>query len=185
MLAFFSSKLTDNEKVPMPRSYRCKTCGSDQVYHHCVAPRINLATIQKVRKAAVVMAKPVQPVVVPPPQSVQPMKEVNVLTTCQLDGCNNEAKAAISGVKWINGKVMRIQGDRLCAPCYDRLYETVAAYYPRPGYSKPKGQLVARYRDMKTLEKEAAITLACCFGHLERASSLMDSPSTRVPVASI
>ena len=113
----------------MPRSYRCKTCGSDQVYHHCVAPRINLATIQKVRKAAVVMAKPVQPVVVPPPQPVQPMKEVNVLTTCQLDGCNNEAKAAISGVKWINGKVMRVQGDRLCAPCYDRLYEAVAAIF--------------------------------------------------------
>ena len=89
------------------------------------------------------------------------------------------------GVRYIRNRIVRTHGDRLCEPCYDRLLHKVADFYPRPGFSRPKGQIVIRARDLKTIDRTAAITLACCFGHICRAAELVDSSALRVSCASL
>eukprot|EP00966_Prymnesium_polylepis_P237324 5488834-Prymnesium_polylepis.1 len=55
------------------------------------------------------------------------------------DNCDSPHSRILKGIKLTDDKVLRVEGDKLCSECYDKLSDEVADFIPRPGFSKPAG----------------------------------------------
>ena len=185
----------------MPRKpYVCRTCGSSEVFHHCVAPRavpIKKAIASKLsspqttgvpfysttrREQNDVLASERD---VPPALEITKVAVVGRERLCardatpsstkmsnMCDNCDSPSSRIMKGIKITDDKVLRVEGDKLCSECYDNLSDEVTDFIPRPGFSKPAGQFVGRSRHMKLVSVDHAITLAWCYGGLRRAVQL-------------
>eukprot|EP00966_Prymnesium_polylepis_P332997 7388470-Prymnesium_polylepis.1 len=181
----------------MPRKfYVCRICGSSEVFHHCVASRAE--TIKKSiapkrsssQKAAVPSystARREQHDVLSSERDVPTALEITKVAVVgcardatpsstkmskMCDNCDFPHSRIMKGIKVTDDKVLRVEGDKLCSECYDKLSDEVVDYIPRPGFSKPAGQFVGRSRHLKLVSVDHAITLAWCYGKLRRAVQL-------------
>eukprot|EP00966_Prymnesium_polylepis_P151434 3499384-Prymnesium_polylepis.2 len=171
----------------MPRkTYVCRTCGSSEVFHHCVAPRA--VTIKKPiasklsspQKAAVpsysTTRREQNDVLASGPRDAPPASELTKVAVVgrerlgarnatpssttmskMCDNCDSLHSRIMKGIKITDDKVLRVEGDKLCSECYDKLSNEVADFIPRQGFFKPA---------------DHAITLAWCYGRLRRAVQL-------------
>ena len=152
------------------RKYRCRACGSTQVYHHCPGTQAR-AIVNPIAKARVSISKPTT-VVFSTAAEVEDSEE-NVQPVVELcDVCDRPRDRQLRGFRWINGKVTAVAGDNLCEACYCEARDDIAEYIPHPGRSKPVCQLVGLAKDQKAFVIERAITMAWCFGKAHRASRL-------------
>lgn len=153
------------------RKYRCRACGSTQVYHHCLGTQARTIGVP-IAKAPVLISKPTT-VVFSTAETVQEQKDENVEAPVELcDVCDRPRDRQLRGFRWINGKVTPVKGDSLCNACYCEVLEEIEEYIPHPGRSKPVCQLVGHAKDLKSFVIERAITMAWCFGRAHRAARL-------------
>lgn len=171
--------------------YRCKTCGSLQVYHHCVVLH-PLAAASPANEN--VVTPPLPP---PPPPSTQlspPITNVVVDVAkpeplpfsplCD-NQCGCEVEKTLRGLRRKNGMTVRVDGDSLCMPCYEQLKDVVEEHIPcPPGW--PAGYYVARLHGHKKVSPAVAITLLWCRGWLIKAARLKSKGRVRkVEVSSL
>jgi hypothetical protein len=204
-LDFFESLLSSTffgdcffqDATEMPRkTYVCRTCGSSEVFHHCVAPRAE--TIKKSiaskrsspQKAAVPFYSTTrleQNDVLASERDVPSALEITKVAVVgcardatpsstkmsnMCDNCDSPHSRIMKGINITDDKVLRVEGDKLCSECYDELSDEVGDFIPRPGFSKPAGQFVGRSRHLKRVSVNHAITLSWCYGKLRRAVQL-------------
>ena len=156
------------------RKYRCRVCGSQQVYHHCSGTRkrtigIPVATIRKTnREPTTVVFSPTAKEVETSEEHVE--KKDPAVALCDI--CDRPRDRQLRGFRWINGKVTPVPGDSLCNACYCEARDEIDEYIPHPGRSKPVCQLVGLAKDQKAFVIERAITMAWCFGRAHRAARL-------------
>ena len=150
--------------------YRCRACGSTQVYHHCPGTQAR-AIGNPIAKARVSISKPTT-VVFSTAAEVEDSEE-NVQPVVELcDVCDRPRDRQLRGFRWLDGKVTPVQGDSLCNKCYCEVVDQINEYIPHPGRSKPVCQLVGLAKDQKAFVIERAITMAWCFGRAHRAARL-------------
>lgn len=158
--------------------YRCKTCGSLQVYHHCIV-------VHPLAAAPTSEVKQDLPVATPPKPSSKPsdalVNNVHVaespLLPCSSPLCDNKcgqrAEKTLRGLRRRNGRTVRVNGDSLCMQCYEQLKDVVKDHIPcPPGW--PGGYYVARMHSHKKVKPDVAITLLWCHGRLLRAAKLKE-----------
>ena len=165
----------------MAMPYKCKTCGSLEVYHHCIVRRPDAAVRKpsatiKVAVTAqpprVVEQPPLQPLL-PAPAAPAPTCKLPIIK-CGSGDCPNEATKTMHGLRYIDGRMERVKGDRLCLSCYEELKNVVTDHIPcPPGW--PSGYYVARLRTRKHIDSATAVTLLWCHGRLVRAAALKRS----------
>lgn len=152
------------------RKYRCRACGSTQVYHHCSGTRARAISVP-IAKAPVTINKPTT-VVFSSAEKVEE-KDEDVEPSVELcDVCDRPRDRQLRGFRWLDGKVTPVQGDNLCNECYSEVLDQIDEYIPHPGRSKPVCQLVGLAKDQKAFVIERAITMAWCFGRAHRAARL-------------
>ena len=152
------------------RKYRCRACGSTQVYHHCPGTQARTIGVPIV-KAPVSISKPTT-VVFSTAANVEEEKKEYVEPVELCDVCDRPCDRQLRGFRWVNGKVTPVRGDSLCNACYCEVLDEIEEYIPHPGRSKPVCQLVGLAKDQKTFVIERAITMAWCFGRAYRAARL-------------
>ena len=152
--------------------YRCKTCGSLQVYHNCI---VRHPMTDSAIKAPPPPPPPPQPPPPPPPPYAPPAVDVPdpLLPLCD-NRCGCVAETTLRGLRRKNGRNTRVVGDSLCMNCYEQLKDMVEEHIPHPpGW--PAGYYVARLHARKKVAPDVAITLLWCHGRLVRAAILKRS----------
>jgi hypothetical protein len=142
------------------RKYRCRACGSTQVYHHCPGTQARSIGVP-IAKACVSISKPTTVVFSTVAEVQAELEEKNVQPALELcDVFDRPRDRQLRGVRWIDGKVTPVVGDNLCESCYCEARDEIAEYIPHPGRSKPVCQLVGLAKDQKSFVIERAITMA-------------------------
>lgn len=158
----------------MGRKYQCTTCGSLQVYHHCVAAVATAVANRPIVRA--VLCNPLPPAdqrdcneeaeLAPLTPNVAEQKTKHTCYNCH-DAPHVVARRGIH-----DGRVH----DRLCQPCYETLIDQLSEYIPAPSKSaplnKPGGMLIRQWSKRSRLRKEHAITVLYCKGELIQAYAL-------------
>ena len=99
---------------------------------------------------------------------------------CDAPGCGTEAERTLRGFDDDpDGRRIRRQGDALCNVCYLKHKLHIEDAIPMPP-QRPGGYLVARTRQLKTVERRVGVAIAWCRGDLLRAVELYDCASHRV-----
>lgn len=155
------------------RKYRCRSCGSTQVYHHCSGTQARTIGVP-IAKTPVLISKPTTVVFSTIDANVEEGigEDVEQPPVELCDVCDRPRDRQLRGFRWLNGKVTPVPGDSLCNACYCEVLDEIEEYIPHPGRSKPVCQLVGLAKDQKTFVIERAITMAWCFGRAHRAARL-------------
>lgn len=159
--------------------YRCKTCGSLQVYHHCVVrhPLTDASAKGSLPPPAPPPPRAPPPsapaVIIAPPQPVNVPVEAAVEAAKPLcdNSCGCAAEKTLNGLRRRGDRTVRVKGDRLCIKCYEELKDVIQEHIPcPPGW--PPGYYVARLHARTKVSPDVAITLLWCHGNLVKAAAL-------------
>ena len=165
--------------------YKCSTCGSTVVYHHC-RPLVLGIPRQTVTATRVDTQSQHAPQTTTVPNDASILASPCSQPACDVAGCKHSMANVRRGLRWSTkyNCVVWADGDNLCKECYTKLRDRLKDYVPLPP-GKPGAFRVAQARKRKRVPREDAVTLLWCRGRLIDAEKFAHSGVSSVSMRTL